>query len=144
MRKRILTPAILVLSLLATSPAEASETPQEARRCDRAIQLARQVGWANKDLPRLRYILWRESRCQPQSIGRNYDKTTGEVWSRDWGYTQINDYSWVRYLRNLGIIQQKEDLLKPKTNLKAALELLRYSVRHGYDRWHQWRGTSGK
>lgn len=143
MRKRILTPVILSLSLLAASPASASETPQEARRCDRAIELARQVGWLKKDLPYLRYILWRESRCQPDSIGRNRD-TTGRVTSEDLGYAQINDRSWVTYLKNQGIIQQREDLLKPKTNLKAALELLRYSVRHGYDRWHQWRGTSGK
>jgi hypothetical protein len=143
MRKRILTPVILSLSLLAASPALASETPQEARRCDRAIELARQVGWLKKDLPYLRYILWRESRCQPDSIGRNRD-TTGRVTSEDLGYAQINDRSWVTYLKNQGIIQQREDLLKPKTNLKAALELLRYSVRHGYDRWHQWRGTSGK
>ena len=143
MRKRILTPVILSLSLLAASPALASETPQEARRCDRAIELARQVGWLKKDLPYLRYILHRESRCQPDSIGRNRD-TTGRVTSEDLGLAQINDRSWVTYLKNQGIIQQREDLLKPKTNLKAALELLRYSVRHGYDRWHQWRGTSGK
>lgn len=142
MRKRILTPVILSVSLLTASPALASETPSEARRCDKAIELARQVGWLKKDLPYLRYILWRESRCQPDSIGRNYDKTTGLLRSTDLGYTQINS-GWVGYLRTAGIIQQKEDLLKPKTNLKAALELLRYSIRHGYDRWHQWRGTSG-
>lgn len=142
MRKRILTPVILSLSLLTASPALASETPSEARRCDRAIELARQVGWLKKDLPYLRYILHRESRCQPDSIGRNRD-IFGRVTSQDWGYAQINDASWVRYLRNLGIIRHKEDLLNPRTNLKAALELLRYSVRHGHDRWHQWRGTSG-
>lgn len=143
MRKRILPPVILSLSLLAASPASASETPQEARRCDRAIELARQVGWLKKDLPYLRYILHRESRCQPDSIGRNRD-ITGRVTSEDLGLAQINDRSWVTYLKGQGIIRTRDDLLKPKTNLKAALELLRYSVRHGYDRWHQWRGTSGK
>lgn len=143
MRKRILTPVILSVSLLTASPALASETPSEARRCDRAIQLARQVGWLKKDLPYLRYILHRESRCQPDSIGRNRD-IFGRVTSEDLGYAQINDRSWVTYLKNQGIIRTRDDLLKPKTNLKAALELLRYSVRHGYPRWHQWRGTSGK
>lgn len=141
MRKRILTPAILSLSLLTASPALAAESPVEARRCDEAIQLARKVGWLNKDLGTLRYIMWRESRCQHDSIGRNYD-TTGKVTSKDWGYLQINDASWVTYLRNEGIIRQKEDLLNPRTNLRAGLELLRYSVRHHLDRWRQWKGTS--
>lgn len=140
--KRILAPAILALSLLTTSPAFAAESPTEARRCDEAITLARKVGWLKKDLPTLRYIMWRESRCQHNSIGRNYDTTTGKVRSRDWGYLQINDASWVTYLRNEGIIHTTEDLLNPRTNLKAGLELLRYSVKHDLPRWKQWQGTS--
>ena len=141
MRKRILTPAILALSLLTTSPAFAAESPTEARRCDEAIALARKVGWLKKDLPTLRYIMWRESRCQHNSIGRNRN-TNGVVTSQDWGLMQINDASWVTYLRNKHIIHTKEDLLNPRTNLKAGLELLRYSVKHNLPRWKQWQGTS--
>lgn len=140
-KKRILIPAILSLSTLSISPALAAETPQEARRCDAAIQLARKVGWLKKDLSTLRYIMWRESRCQHDSIGRNRN-TLGVVTSQDWGLLQINDASWVTYLRGKHIITRKEDLLNPRTNLKAGLILLRYSINEGLDRWHQWRGTS--
>lgn len=140
MRKRILTPFILSLSLLAatTSPAEASETPSERRRCDRAIELAKRVGWRNKDLPKIRYLMWRESRCQHDSIGRNRN-TFGVVTSQDWGYLQVNDVSWVTYLRNKGLIKTKEDLLNPRINLKAGLLLAEYSESRGLDRFYQWR-----
>lgn len=140
MRKRILIPVILSLSVLSTSPAFASETPQEARRCDEAVSLARKVGWLKKDLKTLRYIMWRESRCQHDSIGRNRN-TLGVVTSQDWGLLQINDASWITYLRNRGLINTREDLLNPRTNLKAGLILLRYSISRGLDRWHQWRGS---
>lgn len=139
MRKRLLTPLITILVLsTTTSPARASETPQERRRCDRAIQLARQVGWPVKDLKTLRYILWRESRCQPDSIGRNRN-TLGVVTSQDLGYSQINDASWVRYLRDKGLIETRDDLLNPRTNLKAALLLAEYSEDRGLPRFYQWR-----
>lgn len=139
MRKRLLTPLITILVLsTTTSPARASETPQERRRCDRAIQLARQVGWPVKDLKTLRYILWRESRCQPDSIGRNRN-TLGVVTSQDLGYSQINDASWVRYLRDKGLIETRDDLLNPRTNLKAALLLAEYSEHRGLPRFYQWR-----
>jgi len=139
MRKRLLTPLITILVLsTTTSPARASETPQERRRCDRAIQLARQVGWPVKDLKTLRYILWRESRCQPDSIGRNRN-TLGVVTSQDLGYSQINDASWVRYLRDKGLIDTRDDLLNPRTNLKAALLLAEYSENRGLPRFYQWR-----
>lgn len=139
MRKRLLTPLISILVLsTTTSPARASETPQERRRCDRAIQLARQVGWPVKDLKTLRYILWRESRCQPDSIGRNRN-TLGVVTSQDLGYSQINDASWVRYLRDKGLIETRDDLLNPRTNLKAALLLAEYSEDRGLPRFYQWR-----
>lgn len=139
MRKRLLTPLITILVLsTTTSPARASETPQERRRCDRAIQLARQVGWPVKDLKTLRYILWRESRCQPDSIGRNRN-TLGVVTSQDLGYSQINDASWVRYLRDKGLIETRDDLLNPRTNLKAALLLAEYSENRGLPRFYQWR-----
>jgi len=140
-KKRILIPLILSLSTLSVSPALASETPQEARRCDEAIQLARKVGWLKKDLATLRYIMWRESRCQHDSIGRNRN-ALGVVTSQDWGLLQINDASWVTYLRGKKLITTKEDLLNPRTNLKAGLILLRYSISKGLNRWHQWRGTS--
>jgi len=144
MRKRILTPVILSLSLLATSPAEAAGSPAEDRNsdiCTKYVNLARKVGWPKSDRWMLRLVLHRESRCQPTSIGRNRN-TKGEVTSQDWGLLQINDVSWVRYLRNLGIIKDREDLLNPRINLTAALALRTYSVERGLSPWHQWRTSS--
>lgn len=142
MRKRLLTPLITLIVLsTSTIPAQASESPQEARRCDRAIALAKKVGWRNKDLKTLRYILWRESRCQHDSIGRNRN-TLGIVTSQDWGLSQVNDVSWVTYLRGKGLIKQKEDLLNPRINLKAALLLAEYSENRGLPRFYQWRTGS--
>jgi hypothetical protein len=141
LRKRILTPVILSLSLLATSPAEASKSPSDglySPACTKYVNLARQVGWPKSDRFMLRKIMWRESRCQPQSIGRNRN-SLGVVTSQDWSLLQINDVSWVTYLRNLGIITRKEDLLNPRTNLTAGLALRTYSVERGLHPWYQWR-----
>lgn len=144
MRKRILTPVILSLSLLATSPAEAAGSPAEGRNsdiCTKYVNLARKVGWPKSDRWMLRLVMYRESRCQPTSIGRNRN-TKGEVTSQDWGLLQINDVSWVRYLRDLGIIKDREDLLNPRINLTAALALRTYSVERGLSPWHQWKTSS--
>jgi hypothetical protein len=141
MRKRILTPAILSLSLLATIPAEASASPADGRKspvCTKYVNLAREIGFLKSDRWMLRVLMHRESRCQPQSIGRNRD-STGEVTSQDWGLLQLNDVSWVTYLRNLDIISKREDLLNPRTNLKAALALVEYTESRGLPRWYQWR-----
>jgi len=146
MRKRILTPVILSLSLLATSPAEAAVGPAEGRRsesCTKYVNLAREVGFPKSDRWMLRVLMHRESRCQPTSIGRNRN-TQGEVTSQDWGLLQVNDVSWVTYLRELGVITKREDLLNPRTNLKAALALVEYTESRGLPRWYQWRTKSGK
>lgn len=142
MRRRILTTVILSLSLLApTIPAEAATSPSDGRyspACTKYVNLARQLGWPKSDRHMLRVVMWRESRCIPGNIGRNRN-TAGEVTSQDWGLLQVNDVSWQRYLRDLGIITKKEDLLNPRTNLVAGLALRTYSVEKGYSPWHQWR-----
>lgn len=142
MRKLILTTSILSLSLLApTIPAEASTSPSEGRyspACTKYVNLAREVGWPKSDRFMLRVIMWRESRCIPGNIGRNRN-TFGVVTSQDWGLLQLNDVSWLRYLRDRRIIEQKEDLLNPRTNLIAGLALRTYSVDRGLSAWYQWR-----
>lgn len=146
MRKRILTPIILSLSLLATSPAEAAGSPAESRyseSCTKYVNLAREVGFKKSDRWMLRVLMHRESRCQPTSIGRNRN-TLGQITSQDWGLLQVNDVSWLTYLRNLNIISKREDLLNPRTNLKAALALVEYTESKGLPRWYQWRTKSGK
>lgn len=132
MLKRILTPAILSLSLLAT-PAQA-----EGFKCPKAMALAIQAGFKKNDLPKLDHIIYRESRCAPGATNLNR-RSDGTVWSTDYGLTQINGYSWVTYLRNKRIVSKSSELLEPLTNLRAAKALYDYSKKEGLDPWFQWR-----
>lgn len=133
--KKILVAAFAAMSLTA-SPVGATEW-----RCPKWHKLALDVGFKRSDLKTLDYILWRESRCSKSARGLN-KRADGSVWSTDLGLTQINNYSWVTYLRNLGIIKHSEDLLHPRTNLRAAKALYDYSKSKGYSPWHQWRISS--
>jgi len=133
--KRILVAALAAISLHA-SPADAQQW-----KCPQWYKLAREVGFTHRDYVTLDAILHRESRCRPEAKGFNR-RADGSVWSTDIGLSQINNYSWVTYLRNLGIIKNSDDLLHPRTNLRAAKALYDYSKSRGYSPWHQWR-TSG-
>jgi hypothetical protein len=153
MLKRILTPLVL-LTLIPTTPTLAASSGQKDYACPKAMKIARKVGFARKDLPTLDRIIYRESRCQPKAVGWNYrsgmDHTDCRLqpWpqyrrckavrSADFGLTQINDSSWVTYLRNRKIIKSSEDLLNPETNLRAAKALYDYSLSRGYHAWKQW------
>lgn len=133
--KKILVATVAAITL--------SSTPAHAREwnCPQWYKLARDVGFTHRDYTTLDKILYRESRCRPEAKGFNKRKD-GTVWSVDLGLSQINNYSWVSYLRNLGIIQKSDDLLHPRTNLRAAKALYDYSKSKGYSPWHQWRLTN--
>lgn len=139
MRYRILTPLITLLTIVPSTPTIASD----GFKCPKAMAMALQVGFRKRDLPKLDYIIHRESRCNPKSIGLN-KKADGTVWSTDYGLTQINNYSWVTFLRNKRIVQKSSDLLDPMTNLKAAKALYDYSSEQGLSPWKQWDTKSGK
>lgn len=132
--KRITLAALAAISL-HVSPANATEF-----HCPQWMKLALSVGFKRSDLPKLDAIINRESHCAPSAVGLN-KRADGSVWSRDLGLTQVNDYSWVTYLRNKGIIKASTDLLHPRINLRAAKALYDYSVDHGLSPWHQWRGA---
>lgn len=133
--KRVAVVAAALLSLAAPAHAELQW------HCPHLYKLARKAGFARSDWPKLDAILWRESHCAPGAKGLNR-RADGTVWSTDYGLTQINDYSWVTYLRNKRIIKSSTDLLHPLVNLRAAKALYDYSKDHGYNPWFQWR-TSG-
>jgi hypothetical protein len=135
MRKRILTPVIAAMLAVASTP---TSTQATEFKCPKAMALALQAGFHRLDLPKLDKIIYRESRCRPEAVGYNKRKD-GTVWSRDYGLTQINDYSWITYLRNKGIVKKSLQLLEPLSNLKAAKALFDYSKKEGLDPWHQWR-----
>lgn len=133
--KRILVAALAALAIHA-SPVDARQW-----KCPQWYKLAREVGFTHRDYITLDPILYRESRCRPEAKGYNR-RADGSVWSTDIGLSQINNYSWVTYLRRLGIIKHSDDLLHPRTNLRAAKALYDYSKSKGYSPWHQWRTSS--
>ena len=137
MRKRIICGALTILAFIQ-SPAHAKA---DGFKCPKAIAIAIQAGFTKKDLPKLDKIVYRESRCNPKSVGYNR-RADGSVWSIDYGLTQINNYSWITYLRDRNIIKKSTDLLHPFTNMKAARALYNYSLQNGGDPWRQWR-TNG-
>jgi hypothetical protein len=64
-------------------------------------------------------IIFCESKFHQNAINENKTKE-GEVWSRDWGYWQINDYYWKEDLKEKGW-----DITVPEQNLEAGFYLLK-------------------
>ena len=102
--------------------------------CEQFSALAINLGWPADQRTVLESIMFRESRCIPNSVNSK-DPNGG---SR--GLMQINGF-WTPWLTERGIITQAEDLLQAQTNLLAALAIYNYGVeRHGYG-WGPWSAT---
>lgn len=154
MRKRILTPLIIIATLIPATPALATQKPSEPFKCPKAMKIALKVGFKKRDLKTLDRIVYRESKCVSKAVGWNYHKPLTHkdcklqpwkqyrkckaVKSADFGLTQINDRSWLKYLIEKNIITKVDDLLNPTTNMKAAKALYDYSLSKGYHAWKQW------
>lgn len=111
-------------------PAPATRPPSNAL-CPQWWLTARSVGWPEHRLPTLDRIIWRESRC------RAGVENLADPWGGSVGLTQVNR-GWVRWLRELGIIDHSSDLFNGRTNLAAALAIHDYAcARHGQC-WIAW------
>lgn len=103
--------------------------------CPEFYDLAMQVGWEQKHWPKLSHIIYRESRCHPDSWNRA-DPGTG---SR--GLTQINSF-WCTpnknnptgFLQANGALNTCDDLFRPRVSLKASLVIFQRSG------WNPWGG----
>ena len=103
--------------------------------CPQWIATALTAGWEPQDLPRLSRIMWRESRCLPDACGETDSPHLRKC--RDWGLMQINDYSWKRIIRGMGLsIEQMHD---PYWNLWFARWLFEYSLERNGDGWVPWK-----
>ena len=133
---------IALLASLAIStaiiPTRVAAQPVIPAPCQKFVQLALDVGFKKGELEELFRLAYRESRCNPKSIGYN-KRANGTVWSTDIGIMQVNDYSWITYLRGKKIVSKSSELTNPRKNLLAALALKEYSEKEGYPKWHQWR-----
>lgn len=63
-------------------------------------------------------IIYCESKGRPDAVWKNKDKN-GEVWSRDWGYWQINDY-----YQDATATAQGYDIHDPEQNLEYGFVLM--------------------
>ena len=90
-----------------------------------------EAGIKEDQIDRALYIVHRESRCNPQA----WNRTLNADGSTDMGLAQINDRSWCKpsrywpngYLQAKGILNRCHDLFDPMINLRAMVELMRYS-----------------
>lgn len=125
----------VVASLAGFMPASGASA-HDGLLCPQWKKLAMQVGFSNRDYGKLDYIIWRESRCAARAVNVNFHRD-GRV-TRDWGLTQVNDFSWITFLRNRKIVSKSAQLLNPKANLEAAHALYEYSKDNHGDPWLQW------
>ena len=94
-------------------------------RCPQWWQTAVDAGWRESLLPTLDYLMWRESRCNPDQ--HNTDDPNGG--SR--GLVQVNGF-WTPWLASRGIVKRSEGLFGPYRNLRSALAIYNYAdARYG-------------
>jgi len=102
-------------------------------RCDEWMETARAVGWEEEDLPKLSYVIYRESRCFPDR--HNPDDPMGG----SNGLMQINQF-WCKptqywpngWLQSHNILNHCDDLYDPTINLTAGLAIRQNS---GWSPW---------
>ena len=105
-----------------------------ASACEQFSALAVNLGWPADQRTVLEAVMFRESRCLPQSVNSK-DPNGGS-----YGLKQLNLF-WLPWLTERGIITSAENLLQADVNLRAALEIYNYGVdRYGYG-WGPWSAT---
>ena len=102
--------------------------------CEQVFDTAKAIGWDIDDLGMLVAIAMRESRCQTDAFNAK-DPNGGS-----YGVMQINGF-WCQpsrywpngYLQAYGLLTSCTDLYDRETNLRAALNIYRYS--NGWRAW---------
>jgi hypothetical protein len=106
------------------------ETP-DGQSCPGWMDLAREVGWPETELPMVGAVTYFESRCRMDVRGDN---------GVSWTAFQIHTKSWCLpskyypngYLQTIGLVSTCDNLLDPPTAARAALAIWEYGT------WTQW------
>ena len=130
-------PAVTEPTKPAASPRRALEA-SDGQSCPGWIDVARDVGWPEAELPMVGAVTYFESRCQQGVRG---DK------GKSWTAFQIHTSSWCRpnrywpdgWLQAQGIVTTCRDLLNPETAARAALAIWQYG---GWKQWTTWQKAS--
>ena len=103
------------------------------KRCPEFEQMAREVGFPKSQLRVVSYLMWKESRCQPDAFNKRDPKGGSR------GLLQINGV-WTKKLQKDGIINSVDDLYKPRVNLEAGYYVWSYWVNNTWDSfgWRPW------
>jgi len=133
------TTVVVETTTTTTTVPEPMYSPPSDDECPQWHQTALDAGWDVEDLPRVDYIMWRESRCLTDAHNA-YDPMSG---SR--GIMQINGF-WCRpsrynpsgWLQAQGLLQDCDDLYDPLTNLLAAKAIWEYSEDRNGCGWLPW------
>lgn len=100
--------------------------------CSEWWPTAQLVGWDRDQWDTLSYIIWRESRCQPDA----YNPTDPNGGS--YGLVQINGF-WIDYLCQEWSVCHPNELYDPQINLGSAIIIYNYSVAKNGCGYHPWR-----
>lgn len=129
---------------LSVAPTTTLPPPPADARCPQWWGLAREVGFTDDQLPTLDYVMWRESRCQPDA----HNTTLNKNGTTDIGLVQVNDASWCLpnswhdegYLQRVGVLTTVgcEQLFDPATNLRAAKAIHDYAEENYGNGWQPW------
>ena len=122
-------PVPVIPSTTATTQPDAPKT-----LCEQVFDTAKAIGWDIDDLGMVVAIAMRESRCQTDAFNAK-DPNGGS-----YGVMQINGF-WCQssrywpngYLQAYGLLTSCTDLYDRETNLRAALNIYRYS--NGWRAW---------
>lgn len=115
-------------------------------KCGQWWQLMHDLGWSHKDIVKGDAIMFRESRCNAESVNSD-DPTTIGKHKGSFGLYQINLF-WISKTTAYpkGFLQTNlernlvpTDLLNPETNLAAALAIIDYNRAGGGCGWSAWR-----
>ena len=107
--------------------------------CPQWAQMAINTGWKEKDLKKLDYVIYRESRCFT-NVHNPKDPNGGS-----YGLAQINGF-WCKpskywpkgYLQTFGVITTCKQLLHPRANLVSARLIWLYAHGHSGNGWAPW------
>jgi hypothetical protein len=113
-------------------------TPDPEALCPEWHETALEAGWDEDQLPRVDYIMWRESRCLTEAFSQT-DPNGGSH-----GLMQINGF-WCRpskyhsdgWLQEQSVLNACTDLYDPLTNLTAARTIWDYAEARGCG-WGPW------
>jgi hypothetical protein len=126
-----------------TMPTTTTTIAEPIKTCEQVEQLMIETGFESSDIPTALRIIYRESRCLESALNTTLNRDK----SWDYGLAQINDRTWCKgsrfdgtgYLQSKGIINSCDDLLDPRINLVAMLELMRYSKHSSGCSFTPWR-----